>query len=161
MAASATVAGPLLWAVLAWQRLALLQKQPEHFEPEYAGGPVLQRADGVQHRALSVWGENVCEFSPPAAHHAGDSTGHSYLCPLSPAGVDQPLFRAHPALHGVLHPFCCLADDRFHPRCAEGDRRSRAHRWLFTLAGPPAGDFADHCTRAGSGGALCLYYDLE
>src|SRR5712692_9057085 len=98
MAANAPIAGPLLWAVLARQRLALFQKQPEHFDLEYAGSPVLQRPDSIQHRALPVWREAVCEFSPPPAHYAGDSAGHSYLYPLPPAGADQPLFRAHPAL---------------------------------------------------------------
>src|SRR5215470_350839 len=161
MAANASIAGPLLRAILARQWLALLQKQPDYFDPEYAGSPVLQRADSIQRRALPVWGEAVYEFSSPAAHYAGDSPGHSYLCPLPPARADQPLFRAYPALHGLLHPLCRLAHDWFHPRCAERDRRSRAYRWLFTLASLAAGDFAHYRTRPGSGGALCLYYNLE
>ncbi len=41
------------------------------------------------------------------------------------------------------------------------DRRSSAHRRLFALPGPAAGDIAHYCAWPGGGGAVCLHYHLE
>ena len=62
-----------------WQWLAVFQEQPGHFEPEHAGGAALQRAHGLQHRALSLRRLAVFEFPPAAADHAGDRPGHPHL----------------------------------------------------------------------------------